>query len=106
VTTYEYEDGVLVRSITEPEWSELDRGLLLALLAERAETCSMCGHLMSECRDKKTAGSWLVIEDICQPSRVAQATVENSKTRGAVFSTRRTFLGVDLGQEGSRRGHP
>ena len=97
VTTYEYDDGVLVRSVTEPEWSELDRGLVLALLAERAETCPMCGHLMSECRDPKTAGSWTVTEVICEASRVAQATAENSKSRGAVFNTHRTFMGVDLG---------
>lgn len=83
--------------MTEPEWSELDRGLVLALLAERAETCKMCGHPMSVCRDPKTAGTWLVTEEICQPSRVAQATAEQSKTRGVVFHTHRTVMGVDLG---------
>lgn len=87
---------MLVQSVTEPEWSELDRGLLLALLAERAETCSMCGHLMSECRDSRTAGTWSVFEDVCQPSRVAQAWAEGSKTRGAVILTHRSIRGVDL----------
>jgi hypothetical protein len=74
------------------EWDETDRGLLLALLAEQAETCSMCGHQTSQCRDPKTAGSWQVVQEVCQPSRVAQAVAENlaeTKTRGVQLSTRR-----------------
>jgi len=70
----------------------VDRGLLLALLAERAEICSSCGHPMSQCRDRSTEGSWQVVEDVCQPSRVAQAAAENlaeSKRRGVVLLTKR-----------------
>jgi hypothetical protein len=95
-TTYEYDDaGLLVRSVTvsEPDWTEADRGLVLALLEERAGACGSCGHPLSECRDPKTAGTWEVIEDICQPSRVAQAVSEDlsaSKRRGIVLMTRRT----------------
>lgn len=77
---------------SEPRWTDADRGLLLALLAERRETCAQCGHPMSQCRDKNTAGKWQVIEDVCQPTRVAQAEAENigkSKRRGVVLSTRR-----------------
>lgn len=80
-------------TVAEPEWSDVDRGLLLALLAEQRETCSSCGHPMSACRDPKTAGSWQVVEDVCQPTRVAQAAAENaagSKRRGVVLMTRRT----------------
>jgi hypothetical protein len=90
-TTYQYEDGLLVRSwaVTEPEWTDLDRGLVLALLAERAEICSMCGHPMSVCRDPSTAGTWKVIQETCEPSRVAQAVSESSKARGLVLMTRR-----------------
>jgi len=65
---------------------------LLALLAERAEICSSCGHPMSQCRDRSTEGSWQVVEDVCQPSRVAQAAAENlaeSKRRGVVLLTKR-----------------
>lgn len=95
-TTHEYDDaGRLVRSVTlaEPEWSEHDRGLVLALLAERADTCSACGHQISECRNPKTAGTWTVTEQICEPSRVAQAAAENNsekKKRGVQYLTRRT----------------
>jgi len=94
-TTYEYENGLLVRSVTvaEPRWTDFDRGLLLALLAERRETCSQRGHPMSQCRDKKTAGSWQVIEDVCQPTRVAQAVakdVARAGRNGVVLSTRLT----------------
>lgn len=73
-------------------WDETDRGLVLALQAEEDETCPQCGHLISECRDPKTAGSWRVVEQICEPSRVAQAAAENafeSKRRGVLFLTQR-----------------
>lgn len=73
---------MLVRStaVTESEWTELDRDLLLALRAEQAETCSMCGHPLSVCRDPNRR--WTVKEDICQPSRVAQAMAENAREAG------------------------
>jgi hypothetical protein len=97
-TTYEYDDdGLLLSSVTTAEsvWTEQDRGLLLALLAERRETCSECGHPTSQCRDPKTAGHWQVVRSICEPSRVAQAEASNMaeskvKQRGVVLSTRRT----------------
>lgn len=92
-TVYEYDDGVLVAAVTDSEWSDLDRGLVLALLEERRETCPSCGHPMSVCRDAKTAGSWQVVQDVCQPSRVAQAVAEGlaeSKARGVMLLTRRT----------------
>jgi hypothetical protein len=81
-------------TVTEPRWTDLDRGLLLALLAEQRETCSECGHPMSQCRDPKTAGHWEVIRAICEPSRIAQAEASNlaeakTKQRGVVLSTRR-----------------
>lgn len=91
-TVHEYEDGRLVRSVTEPRWTEMDRGLVLALLADRAETCSQCDHPMSMCRDPKSAGQWQVLQDVCQASRVAQAVAEDvhkTKKRGVVLSTRR-----------------
>jgi hypothetical protein len=94
-TTYEYEGDLLVRAVTvaEPRWTDTDRGLLLALLAERRETCSQCGHPMSQCRDKKTAGTWQVITDVCYPTQVAQARardIAKEGRNGVVLSTRRT----------------
>jgi len=83
----------MVRSVAEPEWTDADRGLVLALLAERKETCTSCGHPMSVCRDPSTAGTWTVVQDVCQPSRIAQAVAEDvakTKKRGVVFATRRT----------------
>lgn len=83
-------------TVLEPEWLDEDRGLVLALLEERAQTCPSCGHPVSQCRDPATAGTWQVVEEICQPSRIAQAVAENaaeSKRRGVVFSTRRTVIG-------------
>ena len=74
-------------------WDDTDRGLVLALMAEEAETCPQCGHPISECRDPATAGSWTVVEQVCEPSRIAQAASEQAfqaKQRGRVFLTRRT----------------
>ena len=94
-TTYEYDGGRLVRSttVTDPDWSAQDRGLALALLAEQRDTCPACGHLKSVCRDPATAQTWTVVQDVCQPSVVAQVVAEQvaeSKKRGVQISTRRT----------------
>lgn len=85
--------GRVVRSVTtaDPEFTDLDRGLVLALLAEQRETCQSCGHPMALCRDPRTAGTWQVLEDVCQPSRVSQAAADNvreSKRRGVMIMTR------------------
>lgn len=32
---------------------------------------------MSECRDPATAGRWTVHEEVCQATRVSQATADN-----------------------------
>jgi hypothetical protein len=96
--TYEYDDaGRLVRSTStaDPDWTDFDRGLALALLAEQAATCPSCGHPISECRDPKTAGTWEVVQEVCQPSVVAQVTSEQAaeaKRRGVQIATRRTRI--------------
>jgi len=74
-------------------WDDNDRGPVLALLEERAETCPECGHLKSACRDPKTAGSWQVDVQTCQPSVVAQVRAEQiheAKQRGRVIMTKRS----------------
>jgi hypothetical protein len=82
-------------TVREPDWTDEDRSLVLALLAEQRETCSTCGHQMSECRDPRTAGRWQVLTEVCQPGRVAQAVAEdNREARGLHVFTRRT--GADL----------
>lgn len=73
-------------------WSVDDRAAVLALREQEAETCTMCGHPMSECRDPKTEQTWSVVEEICQPSRIAQAVADNNakaekKVRGVVLKT-------------------
>jgi hypothetical protein len=47
------------------------------------------------CRDKKTAGKWEIVEEICQPSVILQATWDNEaesgkKRRGVMLGTRRS----------------
>ena len=84
--------------MTEPDWTEHDRALVLALLAEHNDTCASCGHPKALCRDPKTAGTWQVVREICQPSRVAQAVQDNDadskrSQRGLQIVTRRTASG-------------
>ena len=65
----------------------------MALIAEEEETCPLCGHPISVCRDRKTAGTWTVVQETCFPSQVAEVQQENNSkahVRGAVISTRRT----------------
>jgi hypothetical protein len=64
---------------------------VLALLAEQADLCPACGHPKDLCRDPDTAGRWTVIQEICQPSRVAQAVSEDvakDGRRGVQINTR------------------
>lgn len=86
---------MLVSSTTESVWSEQDRGLLLALLAEQKDTCSDCGHQLSVCRDPKTQGTWQVVESVCEARRVMAAHHENK------VKAKHPMRGVHIG---SRRG--
>ncbi len=79
-------------SVTERavEWTDLDRDLVLALLAEERDTCPGCGHPLETCRDRSTAGKWSVEEDVCQACLVGQAMSEsnmNDKRRGVHLYT-------------------
>lgn len=83
------EDGPL--TLTESVWTEQDRGLVLALLAEQAETCPSCGHPISVCRDPSTIGHWQVIESVCHATMTRQVKAENpasAKRRGLYLGTR------------------
>jgi hypothetical protein len=69
----------MVRSVTEqpePDWSDDDRAMALALLAERAAVCPLCGNPKDVCRDPSTAGTWQVHDQICEPGRVLQKVAE------------------------------
>jgi hypothetical protein len=78
-------------AVAESVWTDQDRGLLLALLAERAATCSECGHPMSLCRDPKTINQWEVVTGTCHPTLIARVKAEElakHNRRGVVLSTR------------------
>lgn len=47
-TTYEYEDGRLVRSVPESEWSPLEAGWMVALAEIELRTCDGCGGDLHE----------------------------------------------------------
>ncbi len=95
-TSYEYDDdGRLTRSVTvhEPQWTDDDRLLVLALLQIEEDTCEICGHPKSECRDESTAGSWDVLTEVCQPGRMQRAMAEGvsgKNARGLIYMTKRT----------------
>lgn len=78
VTTHEYDGGQLVRSVTarEPLWTDEDRGYLLALLEERADTCPGCGQPNSECRDQSSIGQWQVVSQKCWACVVLEADAD------------------------------
>jgi hypothetical protein len=95
VTTFERDaDGQVVRAVTvrEPEWTDQDRGWVLALLAEQADTCGGCGQPVSECFDPKTMREWQAVERQCQACRVVEAQHEAN----AEASTRRRGLRVGV----------
>ena len=74
-------------------WTDLDRGVALARMLNQREICSQCGHPISLCRDRKTAGKWKVEHGICQASKAADVVakkVAESKVAGVVISTRYT----------------
>lgn len=78
--------------ITRPSpWADEDRAWLLALRAEQQATCGGCGHLLDECRDPETAGTWTPVVVTCQACLVAQAEMENQTESGR---RRGLFVGV------------
>ena len=78
-------------TVTESVWTEHDRALLIALLAEQRETCPSCGHPMSLCRDPRTAGRWQVVTSICEATRVREAQAHN------LAEAKRPTRGLHLG---------
>lgn len=60
----------------EPLWTDEDRGWLLALLEERADTCPGCGQPNSECRDKSSMGQWGVAHRTCWACLVLEADAD------------------------------
>src|SRR3954471_6198450 len=63
VTEHEHDDnGRLIRSVatTEPLWTDEDRDLLLALLAEEAEECTGCGQPLAQTTDPANRGTYEV----------------------------------------------
>lgn len=55
ITRYAYDDsGRLIESAPEPEWTDFERSLMVALEVYRTETtCHLCGLPKSICRDSK-----------------------------------------------------
>lgn len=90
ITRTSWGDQELV-TVADPEWTETDRALVLAWLAEQKATCSNCGHPVSVCRDPSTAGRWEVVESQCEPGRVLAAHAENvaeANRRGVLLGTK------------------
>lgn len=98
-TTYRYEAGLLVESVTvhEAAWTDEDQAWLLALLQEENERCGGCGQLLADCMDRETGGTWEVKRHFCQACIVLEAEQDNEREkpgsqrqRGLKFSVRRT----------------
>lgn len=54
----------------EPEWTDEDRGWVLALLAEQRDTCQGCGYPLEECRDPASMHQWRIVQDQCEACRM------------------------------------
>lgn len=91
-TTYVYDDGRVVSSTTvrDPAWTDEDRGWLLALIGEEADTCSGCGHPASETRDPALMYQWRLVERKCWACVVLEADADaraESKTKDRGLKT-------------------
>jgi len=76
-------------------WTDEDRDLLLALLAEEREECSGCGNPLEISTDPATQRTWEVHRITCEACRVLEAEVGNdagakSPKRGVRYAVRRT----------------
>jgi hypothetical protein len=86
----------LIRSVTttDPLWTDEDRNLLLALLAEERDECRECGHPYDVSTDRKTQGTWRVHRATCEACRILEAEVgndaEGSRQRGVKYAVIRT----------------
>jgi hypothetical protein len=58
-------------------WTDEDRDLLLALLAEDAVACTGCGHPLDVTTDGANRGRWDVKRRTCEACLVLEAAVGN-----------------------------
>lgn len=63
-------------------WTDDDRELLLALVAEEAEECGGCGRPFAETTDPANRGTYEVSRRTCEACLVLQAEVDNDHEHG------------------------
>jgi hypothetical protein len=61
----------------DPLWTDEDRNLLLALLAEEREECEGCGWPLEISTDPKTQRTWTVHRTTCEACRILAVEVSN-----------------------------
>jgi hypothetical protein len=89
---YWRKDGVRSVTTAEPDWTDDDRGWLLALLAEERLECTGCGHPLEVTTDPKTRYGWRVHKQVCQACEVLEATVDNDSESGRKRGTKYAVL--------------
>jgi hypothetical protein len=78
-------------TVRESEWTEEDRALVLAFIANERGQCPGCGHPVEECRDRATGANWQVFTETCWASRWASKVAEdNAGQAGLYIYTKRT----------------
>lgn len=85
VTEYEYDGDLLVRSVTtaEPEWTEHDQAVAVALTRYREGLCSCCGLPQSmTLADEAVAPRFVVSKRYCLARRTLIETQEAFTNRG------------------------
>ena len=58
-------------------WTDEDRNLLIALLAEERDECRECGQPRDVSHDRKTQGTWRVHRVTCEACRILEAEAGN-----------------------------
>lgn len=81
-------------TVREAEWTDEDRGWVLAWLTERDEACAGCGQPLDECRDRANAGRYQVQIAKCWACTVAEAEEDNRSEGGR--RERGVYVGVRL----------
>lgn len=77
-------------------WTDEDRDLLLALIAEEHGECDQCRHPLEISTDRKTQRTWQVHRSTCEACRVLEAEMGNDAeskrpNRGMKYAVLRTI---------------
>lgn len=89
-TTYEYEDGRVVRTVTvaDPDWTDLDRRAALALAQYEQDLCGGCGQPMSETTKADNDGRYVPMAAVrchfCTAAEIGRTAYQDNSQASAL----------------------